>query len=281
MQFSIGLKHALSIVILAGALACPARAGLTAITDPGAGTGAERCLSSGVSAGGNCAAGGAYSGLQSMIQVFAGAEGLTLARIDDSSDLIWTAGAGAGIFGIARSATRDFTLGILPGQSGGTYTSELPVIGSAGSTEFLPAADVPTSGTGQNVNGDLKASATYNSSGQPIFTSIAPGTFRFAIQCAPSSCSAPFQTWDSLPTDNSDGKDHMVTWQLSGPSIPIGDVWYISGFENGTDFDFNDYVFLFQNVTPSGIAPEPASSIFIAAGMLGLLVLKLCSVRPR
>ena len=57
-------------------------------------------------------------------------------------------------------------------------------------------------------------------------------------------------------------------WRLECPN---GDVWYIAGFENGTDFDFNDYVFLFQNVTPSGVTPEPASWMFFAAGMIALL----------
>lgn len=275
------LKHTLCLAIVAAAFACPARASFTFIQDPGAGTGAERCASSGVSGdGGNCAAGGVYSGFESMIQLFANAEGLTLTRIDDSSDLIWTAGTGAGVFGIARSASRDFSLGILPGVSGTTYDQELGVIGSPGSTEFLPAADVPASGTGQNANGDLKASATYDGSGEPIFTPIAPGNFRFAIQCAPSSCGAPFQTWSSLPTDNSDGKDHLVTWQLTGPSIPTGDVWYIGGFENGTDFDFNDYVFLFQNTTPSGITPEPSSWILFAGGLIALLT-RAIGVRRR
>src|SRR5208282_5007766 len=126
------------------------------------------------------------------------------------------------------------------GYSGGTYTQEFGVIGSSGTAvEYLPSASVPPSGTGQNINGDLQTSASYNSSGLPIFTSISQGTFRMAIQCAPSSCSAPYQTWSSVPTDNSDGNDHMVTWELTGPAVPTGDVWYIGGFENGTDFDFN------------------------------------------
>jgi hypothetical protein len=208
-----------------------------------------------------------------MIQLFADSESLTLTRVDDSQDLIWTAAAtGAGVFGIARSASRDFTLGELPGETGGAYTSVLNVIGSAGSVEYLPSASVPLSGSGQNVNGDLKTSATYNASGMPIFTSVAAGSFRFAIQCAPSSCSAPFQTWSSLPSDNSDGKDHEVTWQLTGAVVPAGDVWYISGFENGTDFDFNDYVFLYQNITPSGVAPEQGAVFLVGAGILAMVV---------
>ncbi len=269
MTIDSGSKHTLYVLILAAACVLPARASLTFIVDPGAGTGSERCLSSGVSAGGNCAAGGVYSGFESMIQLFADSEGLTLTRIDDSSDVIWTAGSNAGVFGIARSASRNFTLGELPGESGGVYSSVLDVIGAPGSVEYLPTASVPPSGSGQNANGDLQSSATYNSN-LPLFTAIAPGSFRFAIQCAPSSCSAPYQTWSSLPTDNSDGKDHMVTWELTGGAVPAGDVWYISGFENGTDFDFNDYVFLFQNVTPSGVAPEPRSWMLIAAGLLAL-----------
>jgi hypothetical protein len=275
MTIPRGPKHSLPILILAVASVCPAWATLTFITDPGAGNGSERCVSSGAGDGGNCAAGGIYSGLESMVQLFANAEGLTLTRVDDSSDVLWTAGAGAGIFGLARSASRDFTLGILPGDFGGTYEEELAVIGSSSaSVEYLPAADVPASGTGQNVNGDLQASALYNASGMPTFTSIAPGTFRFAIQCAPSSCAAPYQTWSSLPSDNSDGDDHMVTWELTGGAIPTGDVWYIGGFENGTDFDFNDYVFLFQNVTPSADVPEPGSWISLAGGLLALLSCK-------
>ncbi len=278
MRLHLLLKHTLGILFLASVAVRPGLATQTFIQDPGAGTGSERCVSSGSGAadGGVCAAGGVYSGLESMIQLFADSEGLTLTRVDDSSDEIWTTGTGAGIFGLARSASRDFTLGILPGETDETYTSVLPVIGSAGSVEYLPSADVPASGTGQNINGDLQSSATYDSNGLPIFTSIAAGTFRFGIQCAITSCSAPLQTWSSLPTDNSDGADHMVTWALTGAAIPNGDTWYIAGFENGTDFDFNDYVFLFQNVTPSGVAPEPGSAIFIACGILAILAVKLC-----
>jgi hypothetical protein len=277
------LKHALCILFLAVAAVRPASATQTFIQDPGAKTGNERCVSSGsgTTDGGLCAAGGTYGGLESMVQLFADAESLTLTRIDDATDQIWTAGAGAGIFGISRSASRDFTLGILPGQSDETYTQELGVIGSPGSVEYLPAADVPASGTGQNVNGDLQSSATYDSNGHPIFTSLAAGTFRFAIQCAITSCSAPLQTWSSLPSDNSDVVDHMVTWQLSGAGIPNGDVWYIAGFENGTDFDFNDYVFLFQNVTPSAVTPEPGSALFITCGLLAILAVKLTGTSRR
>jgi hypothetical protein len=283
MGVNTGLKHSLCVLILGAASVVPARATFTFIVDAGAGNGTERCVSSQAAGpGGNCAAVGAYSGLESMIQLFADAEGnLTITRVDDSADEIWTAGAGAGVFGIARSASRDFTLGMLPGESGGGYTEDLNVIGTAGSVEYLPAADVPASGTGQNLNGDIQASATYAANGMPTFTSISSGTFRFAIQCVnPTGCGTPAQTWSSLPTDNSDGLDHMVTWELTGGAVPVGDVWYIAGFENGTDGDFNDYLFLFQNVTPSGIAPEPASLILFLTGLFALFTLRRSSNTP-
>jgi hypothetical protein len=268
MNTCLGLKHIATGLILVAAASVPARASLTFITDPGAGTGAERCLSSGAGNGGTCSStpGGTtnvYAGLDSMVQLFAITEGdATLTRIDDSDDELWTANPGAGVFGLARSATRNFVLGELAGASGENFTEILGVTGSAAApVEFLPS--IPA---GQNGNGDLQVSGY--SGGLPVFTSISTGVFRFAIQCAPG-CTPAGQTWSSLPSDNTDGQDHMVTWELTGGNVPVGDTWYIAGFENGTDFDFNDYVFVYQNVTPgSANTPEPGSAIFVGASLL-------------
>ncbi len=61
----------------------------------------------------------------------------------------------------------------------------------------------------------------------------------------------------------------MVTWELTGGNVAVaGDTWYIAGFENGTDFDFNDYVFVYQNVTPGSDTPEPGSWILVGASLL-------------
>jgi hypothetical protein len=264
MNITVCLKHGIRVLILAALGLTPAVASVTFVTDPGAGNGSERCLTSGAGNGGNCAAEGAYSGLESMIQLFADSEGLTLSRVDDSSDQTWTASANSGVFGIARSAGRDFTLGVIPGDSGDTedYEQVLGVIGSAAApTEYLPT--IPA---GQNANGDLQTSATY-SSGLPVFTGLPTqiqngSDFRFAIQ--QSTATNP-DLWSSNPADNRDAHDHMVTWQLTGGNVPAGDVWYIVGFENavfpGSDGDFNDYVFLFQNVSPNAAVPEPNSAI--------------------
>src|SRR4029077_12007860 len=63
----------------------------------------------------------------------------------------------------------------------------------------------------------------------------------------------------------------MQTWKLTGAAIPNGVSWYISGFENGTsDYDYNDYVFLFQNTIPAGV-PEPGSIALTLLGFVALL----------
>jgi len=267
------LKHWHYFLILAALTFSPLWASTTSITDPGAGNGSERCVSDGAGSGGTCNAtiGGSsnvYGGLDSMIQLFADSQDATLTRVDDSMDQLWTAGAGARVFGLARSAGRNFTLGELAGASGNAYTMLLNTIGSAASpVVFL--ASIPA---GQDGNSDLQVSG-YDGNGLPIFTSVSPGTFRFAIQCAPG-CAPAGQTRSSLPSDNSDGEDHLVTWQLTGGKRTSGDIWYVAVFENGTDFDFNDYVFVFQNVTPGPDTPEPGSAILVAGTLLLAMVLR-------
>ncbi len=271
----------------------------TLIVGAGAGNNSERCLSDAAGVGGTCASSpsGSYAGLDSIVQLFADSEGLTLTRVSDSTDQVWTAGAGAGVFGIARSASRNFTLGELPGTSGGSYQQVLNTIGSSsGPVVYLPtpyvtannSAQKPTSGT-DDLTGDTAASeiastpGTYDyTTGLPVFTSIGTGTFRFAIQCATAGGNCAVgpenqEIWSSLPGDNvsidSTTPDHMVTWQLTGGAIPVGDTWYIAGFENGTsDYDYNDYVFLFQNVTPSAATPEPGSVVLVSIAFVALLV---------
>ena len=71
----------------------------------------------------------------------------------------------------------------------------------------------------------------------------------------------------------------MVTWQLSNSYLTTNNlVWYIAGFENaaapGSDRDFNDYVFVFQNVAPDTARPSRPLLFLIGSALVGLGVLR-------
>lgn len=275
----------LSLIYLLSATVLSA-APFTTINDPAANTGAERCLSSGAGAGGNCASQGAYSGFQSMVQLFANAMGATLTRISDDQDSVWTAGAGAGIVGIGRSAGRDFSLGVLPGVSGGAFDERLSAIGSTSLTQVFYLPQIPA---GQNTNNDLLVSNTLYQANLPVFSNL-PSTytngtpFRFAIlQRSGAIVNNTPDLWSSLPTNNTSDNffDHMVTFQLNNAYLSNNNLtWYIAGFENarfagGGDGDFNDYVFVFQNVVPVGASiPEPISTSLAGLGLVSILWLR-------
>ena len=238
---------------------------ITPVTGSGAGNGSERCLTGASQEGGICNLTGSYSGLTSMVQLFADSQGATLTRVDDSYDQLWSVdGSNPGVFAIGRSAGRAFTLGTIPGASPGTFTAVLPAFAS--NTFYLPS--IPA---GQNANGDLSVlPGKYNASNRPAsFTPVTQtGLFQFAIQ----QVGGP-DLWSSVSANNSDGQlDHMVTWQLTDSYLTANNlVWYIAGFENaaapGSDRDFNDYVFLYQDVQPT---PEPATGALFACALIGV-----------
>ena len=202
-----------------------------------------------------------------MVQLFADSQGATLTRVDDSSDGLEHSRASRGAFAIGRSAGRAFTLGTIPGSSPGTFTALLAAIAS--NAFYLPS--VPA---GENTNDDLSVLAgKYDVNNRPAsFTPVSQaGHFQFAIQ----QQGGP-DLWSSNSANNSDGQlDHMVTWQLSSSYLTANNlVWYIAGFENaaapGSDRDFNDYVFVFQDVAPDSSAPEPVTVVLIGSALIFL-----------
>jgi hypothetical protein len=73
------------------------------------------------------------------------------------------------------------------------------------------------------------------------------------------------QVWTSLPSQNSDGWDHMVTWRI----IDKPNTWVIAWEDlpgGGSDRDFNDLV---VEVSVSEI-PIPAAILLLGSGLVGL-----------
>jgi hypothetical protein len=293
MRFGLGCAAAAAgLLCLHGA----ARAQYSSVVNPGAGSGSERCTTGGsftatggnqaaAQDGGNCATGGNYSGLTSIVQLFADSQAYetgdatTLTRVQDDQDTLWQARTGAGVFAIGREAGNASTFGYVPGATGGTYASVLGTLANA--SLYLPSsfvADLNTyyPGLNQNKNGDIKTNTDggngvgeYTAQGIPNFLAFSGLTspFRFAIFSNGSTL------WTSNAVSNSDGHDHMVTWQLSNAYLTAhNETMYIASFEDssfpGGDGDFNDYTFVFLNINP---VSEPAPLAVLPLGMATLL----------
>ena len=164
-----------------------------------------------------------------------------LDRVDDDGDRTWFPANG---YVTAQAKFADF------GQEFG-YIPDLNDPGFLDDA-FVPLFTVPGGTNGIGLGGP---SATLNSGNVPFLWALNPS-------------GAPL--WTSLPSQNSDGLDHMVTWEV----LDRVNTWVIAwedlpGPLTGiSDRDFNDLV---VEVT---VVPIPPAFLLLGSGLVGLLGLR-------
>jgi len=131
------------------------------------------------------------------------------------------------------------------------------VFGVSNGSDNVEVFAAAGTGTAASGNGSLNSSGTYR------WTRSGQG-----------------QTYTSVPTDNSDGRDHLVSYRISGldnnnPQTTLL-FWEDGNASRGGDFDFNDLVVEVKAGSPL-LIPLPAAA---SSGMVGLLSLgALASVK--
>ena len=162
-----------------------------------------------------------------------------LQRVDDNGDSIWFPANGF-VTATAKFADYDQELGYIPDLNNPGFSDDF----------FVPLFTVPGGTNGIGLGGP---SATLSS-----------GNVSFLWALDPSG--SPL--WTSLPSQNSDGLDHMVTWHIAGTNGKYVIAW--EDFEFGGDQDFNDLVVEVQ-ISP---VPIPSAILLLGSGLIGLVGLR-------
>lgn len=171
-----------------------------------------------------------------------------LTRMDDSVDLLWGNTGIAHVMVVAKYSGYDQTFGYLAGESGGV---------------FVPL--VTLSGNG------------YISSSEITFT-IEQSTADFRWGNDPNGLGGTPGMWSAREDENYDGRDHMVTWMITGNASRPNNILgaFVVGFEDLPglgDADYNDLVVLAWGVTDGPIGALavslPGSLMLVGASVLG------------